>query len=211
MKNAAFKQSRAICWIGLLLCLAGGCVRSIQPILKDNQLITNDQLLGSWVTSDGTGHGEISPGDTPKVYKLLYTDKDGKTANLLISLGKVGDLTIAQSTVGDPLPDASDICKLHLLPLYSFALIKQATPTQIVMKLMDDGWFGKYLDAHPNELATIKDGKDGDGRLISATTDDIQAFLIRHANDAGAFGDDGLLVRPGDPTTHPTTAPATGP
>lgn len=209
MKDSACKLPRALLSAALLLCLASGCVRSIQPILKDDQLSTDDRLLGNWVSSDGTCHGEISPSDTPKDYKLLYTDKDGKTANLLVRLGKVGDMTFAQSTVGDPLPDASDIHKLHLLPLYSFALIKQMTPTRIVLKLMQDGWLGKYVQAHPDEIATIK--VDKGELLISATTDDLQAFLIRHEKDDGAYGDDALFVRPNDPTTRPTTTPATGP
>jgi hypothetical protein len=208
MKNAAFKQSRAICWIGLMLCLAGGCVRSIQPILKDDQVITDDRLLGSWVSSDGTGHGEITPGDTPKSYKLRYIDdKDGKVSEVLIRVGKVGDMTLAQSTIAGPPTDSGDLYNMHLLPVYCFALIKEMSPTRIVIKMMDDDWLGKYVKAHPDELATTK--VDKDSLLITATTDDLQAFLIRHEKDDGAYGDDGLFVRPGDPTTRPTTTPAT--
>jgi hypothetical protein len=74
--------------------------------------------------------------------------------------------------------------------------------------MMDPDWLQKYVDAHPAELATYRPDKDT--LLITAKTEDFQAFLLRHERDDGAFGDDVAFTRPGDPTTVPTTAPTTG-
>ena len=38
----------------LILCLlATGCVRTTHPVLKDEQVVSNDALLGKWVSDDG--------------------------------------------------------------------------------------------------------------------------------------------------------------
>jgi hypothetical protein len=76
---------------------------------------------------------------------------------------------------------------------------------------MDDGWFSKYIAAHPAELATVRPDYTKDDLLISATTDDLQAFLQRHEKDEGFFGGDTTFVRPGDPATQPALAPAKAP
>jgi hypothetical protein len=187
--------------------MAGGCVRSVEPILKDEQVITNDQLLGNWVGDDGKTSGVVTAADNQKRYPLVYTDEHGKESNLLIRLGKIGDMTIAESSIGDPAPDAGDAYKMHLLPMYSFMVIKQATPQRLVLKMMSPDWLSKYVDAHPSELATLK--VTHEDFVVTASTEAFQAFLIRHAKNDGAFGDDGIFVRPGDPSTRPTAAPAT--
>ena len=205
MNRTMLKQFRAICWIALLVGMAGGCVRSMQPILKDEQVFTNDKWLGDWVSSDGKTSGVVTAADDQKRYKLLYTDEQGKQANLLVRLGKIGDMTIAESTIDDPAPDASDVYKLHLLPLHSFMLVKDSTQQRLVLRLMDSNWLSKYVDAHPTELATLK--VTHEDFVVTASTDDFQAFLIRHAKDDGAYGEDGIFVRPGDPTTAPAMKP----
>jgi hypothetical protein len=93
-------------------------------------------------------------------------------------------------------------------------VVKDATPTRLVLQTMDSKWFGNYVQAHPDELATVSLGHEDD-IVISATTDDVQKFLIRHEKDDGAFGDEAIFVRTGDPTTRPSPttdpSPAGGP
>jgi hypothetical protein len=128
MKHCASVQSIAGHLAVLLLCLGSGCVRSIQPVLKDSQVIADDRLLGSWVSSDGKTFGRVTPADDRKSYNLLVTGGDGKQADMVFRLGRIGDMTLADFTIQDPMPDASDIYKAHLLLLHSFLLIKQVVP-----------------------------------------------------------------------------------
>jgi hypothetical protein len=44
--------------------------------------------------------------------------------------------------------------------------------------------------------------------VVTATTEEFQQFLLHHVGDDGALTNDSNLVRPGDPTTQATTAPA---
>ena len=71
-----------------LLVLLNGCVRSVQPILTDAQVITDNSVIGDWVSVDGKTRLTIQPGDN-KQYKVLYFDEHDKAGNFIVRLGKV--------------------------------------------------------------------------------------------------------------------------
>ncbi len=160
-------------------------------------------LLGKWVSTDGDESLNVQASDKDGEYRGDYKDRDGKKSTLLIRLGKVGDLTLAEIRADDPAPDASDVVKYHLLPLYSFFIVRQTKP-QIVFTTLGPNWFNSYVDGHPNELQVVK---REDAAIVSSPTADFQAFLLRHYKDEGALAKDASFVRPGDATTRPA-APA---
>src|SRR5438045_1127533 len=105
--------------LAVVVLLLGGCVRTIQPILKDEQVVIDKSLVGKWVSDDGTESVEISPPSEDKAHKVLYTDKDGKKGAFVVRLGKIGEMLIAEVRAEDPAPNAADLYKAHLIPLYS--------------------------------------------------------------------------------------------
>lgn len=191
--------------VAILLFVASGCVRTIQPILKDDQVVLDNSIVGKWVDDEGKQSYDVQPANRDKVYKSLYTDKDAKQANFLVRMGKIGGMTVAEIRPDDPAPDASDACKIYLLPLYTFVVIQQTSP-KLVVQPMDPDWLKKYLDAHAGELQIAKVG-DNDF-VVTSTTEEFQAFLLRHSKDEGIFDKPAALVHPGDPTTrHAAMAP----
>jgi hypothetical protein len=189
-----------LCAVLLLAPLFAGCVRTIQPVLKDEQAAPVDKaLLGKWVSAEGTESADVQATEKDGTYSAVYTDKDGKKGTLLIRLGKVGDLTLAELRADDPAPDTNDVIKYHLLPVYSFLVVQQTKP-QFLFSMMKQDWLKTYLDGHPNELQFFK--RD-DAVIVSSSTADFQGFLLRHYKDEGAMSDQASFVRPGDPTTRP--------
>jgi hypothetical protein len=186
--------------LALLAILSIGCVRSVQPILKDDQVTTDDSLTGRWVDSKGQDSVEVTRSPTDSTYDILYTDKDGKKGLLIGRIGKIGDTLIAEFHPADPAPNATGVYTAHLLPLYSFLIVRQTTPHLVFTTLSPD-WMKKYVDDHPNEIATFKPDKDS--IVISAGTDELQKFILAHQSDAGALADDAIFVRTGDSTTKP--------
>lgn len=187
---------------GVLIALfATGCVRSVNPILNDDQVIVNNAVVGKWVSPNGTESVAIKDAGPDKLYKLHYTESDGKTADLVGRLGKVGDLTIAEFHIADPAPGASDIYKLHLLPLYSFVVVDHIG-RQLVFSNVggSDDWAKKHLADNQKEIQVIE------GSIVTSKTDEIQAFLLRHIKDDGFLGEKQSWVRPGDPGTRPADA-----
>lgn len=189
--------------LGLLPCVLflQGCVRTIQPVLNDDQAIEDNALLGKWVTDDGKQTVDVQPGDQANFYRVTYADEGGKKGAFLGRIGKVGELQLIELQPDDPAPAASDVYKAHLLKMYSFLLVRQTKPNLVVSTMSAD-WLKKYIDAHPGELQSISPSKDD--LIVTSPTADFQVFLLRHWKDEGAFGDPGTFVRPGDPTTQAT-------
>jgi hypothetical protein len=197
-------RSRHLLAAFLLVPFFTGCVRTFQPILKDEQVAAVDKaMLGRWVSKDGNESAVVTPAEKENTYRLVYTEKEGKKGTLLVRIGKVGDLTLAELRADDPAPEANDIYKYHLMPVYSFLIVHKTDP-QLVISMMPQDWLKKYLDGHPNELQTVQ--RD-DNLIVTSSTADFQAFLLRHYKDEGAIGEPEVFVRPGDATTQPA-APA---
>lgn len=207
--SAAAGSSRGVAKFWLLLglafssLLATGCVRTMDPILTDEQVITDDSLIGRWVTKEGDESIEVQPSGKEKMLKVVYSDSKGKKGPFLVRLGKINELMVAEIRPDEPAPDASDVYKAHLLPLYSFFIVQQTTP-RLVLSTMSTEWLKKYLEEHPGELQVRNPGNE---LIVTAPTADFQTFLLRHHKDPGAIGEEALFVRPGDATTRPAAAP----
>jgi hypothetical protein len=80
--------------------------------------------------------------------------------------------------------------------LYSFLVVDQTTP-QLAVCPMSVDWLKKYIDAHPGELAVASEKPDD--FLVTASTEDFQAFFLRHYKDPGAMDDKTTFVHPGKP------------
>lgn len=231
-------QNRFACRMGsclIVLCMIGfsGCVRSVYPILKDEQVIQDESLEGDWITSDGEiqmdAKAQSHIGERYQPFAALDLDfSEGKTriplwgyrvivsetkndlqrTALRVRLGKVGQMTLAEfSLAADQWrqPDKPNIVEDQMIrPLYSVAQVEFVTPDHLRVRMIDNEWLKTYLQQHPDELRLLN--KDLSMPELVSTTEEIQAFLIKHANDG--FWSKGSLdfVRPGDPTTQPDAA-----
>lgn len=194
-------RSRSLLALLLTFGFIGGCVRTIHPILEDGQVIVDNSIAGKWVDQKGKTSADVAQADENKNYKVVYIDEDGKKGVFRARIGKIGEMKVAELTPDDPAPGASDIYKAHLLPLYSFLVIRQTKP-QLIVVTMEQSWLSKYLDDHPNELQIAH--VDKDNLVVTSSTADFQAFLIHHSKDEGALKQEVTYVRPGDPTTQAT-------
>lgn len=196
----------------LLAPFLSGCVRTIQPILKDDQVLPIDKsLFGRWVSPNSFESVDVQSAERDNTYRVLYIHGDEK-GTFLVRLGKVGDLTIAELHPDSAAYAGNDEYKHDLVPVFSFLIIRQTKPTILYTSLKQD-WFNTYVDDHPNELQIIRrvdpdhfaDRAD-DLHIVSSSTVDFQAFLLRHYKDDGAITDQGTFVRPDDPSTQPAAS-----
>ena len=186
-----------------LLALISGCVRSVQPILTDAQVVTDNSVVGDWVSENGKTHLTIQPADENKQYKVLYLDEDNKVGNFVVRLGKVENLLLAEIAPDNSDAKTSEMYQIHLLPLYSFMVVQQTHP-EIKISLLDAKWLKKYIAGHSGELQTLRVGeKPDDNIILNIPTADMQKFLIQHMKDEGAMPEPSRLVRAGSPATQP--------
>ncbi|MEA2711456.1 MAG: hypothetical protein QOF78_4057, partial [Phycisphaerales bacterium] len=173
----------------LLLCalLTVGCVRSLHPIYTEKTLTYDPALLGVWVADDEDGtrleiaasSGNEQP-DAIKSYRVVHTDKDKKSTTLLGHLARVGDMLVADLTIGDEtgLPD-SDFYKAHLFPLHTFWIVR-CDAQRLTLRSLDHDWMKKFIDENPGAIAHYKSNDDV---ILTAPPEALQKFLLAHARD----------------------------
>jgi hypothetical protein len=174
------------------LLLIGGCVRSINPVLMDEQVGEYPQLAGSWVTSENESRFDLAADG--KTFKANYVDEDGKTGQFVVRIGKVGELTVAECGPGE-LPGAdklSPVYAIHVVPTYSFFVVTQTQP-QLRGRTLKLEWLRSYVGEHPDELPMAG---HGDSAIVIATTDQLQAFIQKHWGNKDAWTDEVAYSRP---------------
>lgn len=236
------RLKRFTCRLGLCLMMLWalglfGCVRSIHPILKDEQVTQSKSLAGVWKNADDESTSnfyrlipesempatrpsaqfpEFYPGSgrysAPKGgYVVLQQQEEAEASPsvklMYLRVGKIGTMTIAEFTspLDQPFDQGEDLglAGLKFLPLYTFGRLDLAAEDHLTLTFADPGWFAKYLAEHPDELEALP-GDPWDV-ILSAKTDDIQAFLIKHAKEKEFWT--GLtidFVRSSNPATQPT-------
>lgn len=179
-----------------------GCVRSLEPVIKPEQAIAVPGLVGKWTSAKGDKQSlEVTAAD--KSYKVVFINEKGEPGTFNVRLGHVGDMLIADVMPAEPSENVGTQVML-MVPVHMAMRVTQTTP-QLAVKVMRPDWFKANLAAHPEEIATVK---SDDEPIISASTEQIQAFLIKHAGDEEAWTEESVFVRESASSTNPATQKA---
>ena len=172
----------AVALVTILLLV--GCIPSIHPIYTEEDLIFVPELLGTWSEDDCEETWAFSAHD-PKVYELVHTDEDGKQGRFVAHLVKLDDTLFLDLFPAEPVLETSDFYKVHLILAHTFILVEQIEP-RLKMSTMSLKWLEEYLEQNPKAL---QHEQVEEGLVLTASTQDLQSFLIEHLGTEGAFDD----------------------
>jgi hypothetical protein len=163
-----------------LILVLSGCVRSLQPLYGNDDIVFDPVLLGEWIGDRETWKIKRSG---VNAYRIEHADASGRPGTFTGHLFRVAD-----SLFVDVLPVQTDICESdfyreHLVSTHSFFLVVRTDPTPQFAFLSED-WLREHLQEHPGDLRHERRGRD---ILITAPTADVQSFLVRHLRTKGAF------------------------
>ncbi|MBU0509135.1 hypothetical protein KKH27_09905 [bacterium] len=167
-----------------LLLLAGCWAVSIFPLYTDKDLIWDKQLVGSWSTSDGSNSiWSFAPSDTNS-YVLTVREENERDAQFEAHLLRLKDHLFL-----DLLPAqgdfASDFYTGHLLPAHSFWRVDLKDDTlRLGMLSMD--WLEEAID---KGTVSIPHLERNDGYVLTAPTQELQAFVLSHLEEAFKWED----------------------
>jgi hypothetical protein len=164
------------------LLILTSCVPSLNPLYTDGDLIFDAALLGVWTDTDATESWDFSFSDE-KEYKLVYTDESGKKGEFKAHLLKIEGKTFLDLTPVKPALVQNDFYKQNFLVTHTFVQITQAAPNAQIAYLEPD-WLKSFLDKNP---AAIRYEKLSGEILLTASTKELQKFLLAHLNTPGAF------------------------
>jgi hypothetical protein len=185
----------------LLAALLGGCipVMSLHPLYTEETTVFEEKLLGNWIQDNNETTWEFScPNKSAKTYKLIFFDDENKKGSFDAHLTKLQNKLYLDVYPSAPPWDEEDPNKLiwqyntlFLMPVHTFIKIDSIEP-QLKMRLTDDDEMKKLLEENPN---AVKHEFVKDGFVLTASTKELQAFVIKYADDSRLFTEETVLRR----------------
>ncbi|HKS38638.1 MAG TPA: hypothetical protein VJW76_15705, partial [Verrucomicrobiae bacterium] len=161
---------------------------SLNPLYTDKDLLFEKALVGVWVENDDSREAWAFERRGEKGYKLAYT-VDGKTGEFeayLLKLGETLFLDLYPDDEGFKEMNRNDFYKSHFLPAHTFAKVTQIEPT-LQMAFLNPDWLKELVEQNPK---AIRHEKNGDRIVLTASTKELQEFVLAHARTKNAFGDE---------------------
>jgi hypothetical protein len=170
--------------VGLALAGLTGCiVLSVYPFYTAKDLTFDPALVGNWAKAGSTNEFWRFSEMDRKSYTLLTTDSQSTNcfdAHLfrLKHCEFLDLLTTNRSEFEMPL---------HLISKVNLSA------TNVTVQFMDYDWLSRYLDTNRTALRHLvvyekpDDTNSGAMTYLTASTRDLQVFLLKHADDTNAF------------------------
>jgi hypothetical protein len=194
------QKRTAIALLAITLLLAA-CIPSINPFYTTKDLIFDSHLLGEWQEKDKPQEPEIWKFEQAdgKGYKLQVTEKGGKQGQFSAHLFKLKEHYFLDliPTDCEYATNQADLVAASMFPGHLLAHVPQIEP-ELKIAFTDFDWLAKQLTNNPSILTHRR---EGDGFLLTASTQELQKFVLKHLNEGELFGKSSEMVRRADSTT----------
>ena len=195
----------------MLAVILGGCVPviSLHPLYTEKDVVLDKKLYGTWVddSNDSKTTWEFKSIDEPKnAYKLIYTDEEGMKGSFVAHLVKLQNslfLDIFPSELPWEPEDPNEMDwpynTLFLIPAHTFVKIDSIEP-QLKLRSTLESDMKDLLKENPS---AVEHTSVGDKLVITGSTKELQAFVLKYADDERVFTDQVTLSRKEPKTETP--------
>ena len=166
--------------MALIMVLMLGCipVSSLQPLYTDDNLIFNPEIVGTWIEDDGDSWIFQKSEKNDKAYRLTVTE-DEDSLNFQVHMLKLDKYTFL-----DIYPEGLN--KILFIPAHAIFRVTLEGDS-LGLSFLDDNWVEENIE---NNTIEIRHEYYGDDEiLLTASTQELQEFVIKHAEDKEAFTD----------------------
>ena len=171
----------------VLLAVVAGCIPSLNPAYKDENLVFKSQFIGVWSQPNSKARWDFAKRDD-KSYTLSFKDEEGRQGRFVAHLANIDGTLFLDLYPEETGEAANGFYKFHMIPIHTIYLVRETEPT-LKLATIDYRWLDKYLGEHGDEIKTATfDGR----KMITAQTEDVQKFLVKHKAE---FRGDFNLVR----------------
>lgn len=188
------KTSKLIALAGLALCLPG-CIPSVNPFYTDKDVVFDPRLVGTWQEQgkDQASQTWRFEKAEDKAYKLAVTEEQGKQGGFDAHLFK-----LKQDYFLDLIPNncdyatnQADLVAASMFPGHLLVRVSQIEP-ELKLALFDFDWLQQQLTNNPTALAHHR---EGDRFVLTASTRELQRFVLKHLAEGELFKQPGVMVR----------------
>ena len=189
--------------IGLVLLLISGCfVKSLHPFYRENDVLYKKELTGNWLGNDSStwkieqgmkSTGLFKPETPDNAYLVTYTDKKG-TAKFKVHLFQLRNRYFLDF-YPEEVESSNDMMAAHLVPMHTVARV-DLSQGKMTIQWYNEEWLiglfrqNKIRIAH--EKVPSDEGKTGGDDfqvVLTASTEDLQKFMLKYMDDPNAFKD----------------------
>jgi hypothetical protein len=157
--------------------LLTGCIPSLAPLYTDRDIVSDARVTGTWTAKEST----MTVAADGNGYKVAYAANENPAhkMNFKAHLVKLGN-----SLFVDLFPEPpGDMFCFPCIPMHMFGKLTIQGNT-LKVDLFDPGWFNEMAKA--GKITTAHTAIEND-YILSAKTAEVQAFVLKYANDPKAF------------------------
>lgn len=194
-------KTRSILLVVCLAVLTQGClVRSLHPFFKTSDVVFREELLASWTDDEGASWRMERKAGT-NAYELHWLNHGDRnvafTAHLFNLDGQLYLDCFPQET--DEKEPTMELFNDHLMPIHTIARVELSNNNNyLVIKWFNEEWLHKMLKENrimiSNEVVT-EAGEDEGIYVLTASTSELQKFIMKYGQEPEAFSDDGLWLK----------------
>lgn len=174
--------------VSALLLALTACYPSLNPLYKPEDLVFDLALTGTWRGEDPNESWTFSMKDR-KSYALVFREKE-KSSPYVARLAKIQGqlfLDVTPDPAGWKGTPQEDWFQIAYIPGHLIYKISRIEP-DLQYAILKPEWLEELFKTKPSALAHVKlDG--GPGYAITATTEDLQKFLLKELKNKEAWGE----------------------
>jgi len=193
-------KTRIVILSVLIAVIVSSClVKSLHPFFKEKDVVFKKGIIGTWLDQDrgkwticqaktGLGIFGSQTGDSLlNYYTVSLNDKDGVSKFIAHQFKLNNQLYV------DFFPDdinTPDIMSFHLVKAHSIAKI-EVFADSIKLKWFNEIWLADLFKNNKIRISheTISEESKDKSYVLTASTDELQKFIIKYGNDPNAFKD----------------------
>jgi len=187
------KHFKVITLIFVLTALSSCLVSSLHPFYKAKDKIYDPVMEGAWIDSDSSiwiiepnlvSTGFMEPRERDGTYKITFYEDEDEISVLTGTLFRLNGVDYV-----DFVPDineehfTSDLISYHHVPVHTLARV-QYSRKSILLYWYGDEWLNELFEENRIRIAheTVQN-HDYDRQVLTASTDELQKFIKKYAND----------------------------
>lgn len=192
----------------MLLMITSSCsIQSLHPLYTGESAVFEPALLGEWFDDDGIRWvvekalkaednevKQISIHD--KMYLLTYYGED-RTERMEVYLVKLGNRYFLDFFPWEKYTEelGTELLVGNLLPIHTFAKVEW-DDERLFVSMFDDKWLSDLIENNQIKISHEKVKiHHGNGIVLTASTKDLQKFVIKYQNDTSAFQKPDIFIK----------------
>ena len=188
------RRSKLIILILALSAMSSCLVSSLHPFYKAKDKIYKPAMLGSWIDSDSciwvieknmVADEFMGPEYSDSTYRLTYYEQEDMVGLFIGTLFELKGIRY-MDFYPDPNEDqcATELTGVHHFPTHTLARI-QLDKDSIMLYWYGDEWLNELFEQNRIRIKheTVEISHDYERHLLTATTEDLQKFIIKYANN----------------------------